>query len=135
MQRMAEQYWRKVESGGMAYELAPQTLVVGSFRDGLKSGLAAHRAEILKLERENAELKQRIVDDNKAYGCEMRDPSGTIWDHAQKLQKENAALRKDKERLDWLCMTDHWFDVPCDGNWTPESFRVAIDAARKEAQP
>jgi hypothetical protein len=46
-----------------------------------------------ELERENATLKQRILDDNKTYGFELRDPSGTIWDHAKKLQTENDALR------------------------------------------
>jgi hypothetical protein len=48
---------------------------------------------VAELERENAALKQRILDDNKAYGCELMDPSETIWDHAKRLQQENAALR------------------------------------------
>lgn len=68
-------------------------------------------------------LEQRILDDNKAFGCELRDPNGTIWEHADKLQKENADLRQslenhaqandklavevddlrlDREDLDWL---------------------------------
>ena len=47
-------------------------------------------------------LEQRILDDNKAFGCELRDPNGTIWEHADKLQKENADLRRDREDLDWL---------------------------------
>ena len=73
-----------------------------------------------KLKAENAALLKRLDSMQKSHFS---------------LSKDYAALREDKERLDWLCMTDHWFDVPCDGNWTPESFRVAIDAARKEAQP
>ena len=52
-----------------------------------------YRAMVDKLECENAALKQRILDDNKAYGCELRDQAGTIWDHAKRLQKENAELR------------------------------------------
>ena len=99
-----------------------------------------------KLERENAALKQRILDDNKAYGCELMDPSGTIWDHAKRLQQENAALRADKERLDWL---DHnaipwtWMSPekidglgPIVVTWkSNRTLRAAIDAARKEGQP
>ena len=92
-----------------------------------------------ELESENAALKQRILDDNKAYGCEIRDPSGTIWDYAQKLQKENASLREDKARMDHLACG---FDFPKlhDGKWhcfAGEFFtlREAIDAERKEAQP
>lgn len=42
-------------------------------------------------------LEQRILDDNKAFGCELRDPNGTIWEHADKLQKENADLRQSLE--------------------------------------
>ena len=42
-------------------------------------------------------LEQRILDDNKAFGCELRDPNGTIWEHADKLQKENAELRQSLE--------------------------------------
>ena len=99
-----------------------------------------------ELERENAALKQRILDDNKAYGCELMDPSGTIWDHAKRLQQENAALRADKERLDWL---DHnaipwtWMSPekidglgPIVVTWkSNRTLRAAIDAARKEGQP
>lgn len=51
------------------------------------------------------------------------------------LERENAALREDKARLDWLATSDHWFDTPADESFTPKSFRAAIDAARKEAQP
>lgn len=96
------------------------------------------------LERENAALKQRILDDNKAYGCELMDPSGTIWDHAKRLQQENAALRADKERLDWLNihMECHCHDEDGFHSWlwvkapaTNKDLRAAIDAARKEAQP
>lgn len=44
-----------------------------------------------------------------------------------------SAKHPDSVRLDWLALTDHWFDEPCDGKWTPETLRAAIDAARKEA--
>lgn len=42
---------------------------------------------------EIARLRQRILDDNKAYGCELRDPNGTIWEHAAWLQEELTFLR------------------------------------------
>ena len=95
-----------------------------------------------ELERENAALKQRIIDDNRAYGCELRDPSGTIWDHAKRLQDENAALRADKERLDWLDqkIVSSWLDGEDFVVWDksspqPCSIREWLDSARKEAQP
>lgn len=49
------------------------------------------------------------------------------WEYA-KLTAERDALLKDKARLDHLSKSTSWFDVPSDGNWTPESWRAAIDA-------
>ena len=51
------------------------------------------------------------------------------------LERENAALREDKARLDWLAVSETWFDEPATESFTPETFRAAIDAARKEPQP
>lgn len=31
---------------------------------------------------------------HKEFGCELRDPNGTIWQHAATLQEENEALKK-----------------------------------------
>ena len=45
------------------------------------------------------------------------------------LDTIDAEARKDSKRLDWLSNSDTWFDQPCDGVWTPESWRQAIDAA------
>lgn len=67
-------------------------------------------------------------------------------DQLQKLKQENAALRADKERLDWL---DHnaipwtWMSPEKIDGLGPivvtlksnRTLRAAIDAARKEAQP
>ena len=50
------------------------------------------------------------------------------------LERENAALREDKERLDWLAVSDVWFDEPATESYTPETFRAEIDRKRK-AQP
>jgi hypothetical protein len=74
---------------------------------------------------------------------------------ARELERENAALREDKERLDWLAVQhrrerqsfsedaskDESVMVTvfhADGTFTVvqgPTFRAAIDAARKEAQP
>lgn len=54
------------------------------------------------------------------------------------LQKENAALRADKARLDWFINLDEEDRVKFCRGWyrrTPEEVKAAIDAARKEAQP
>lgn len=57
-----------------------------------------------------------------------------VWaDFARDLEKENAELRKDKERLDWLgSQKDQpwlYWERPL------RLTREAIDAFRKEAQP
>ena len=57
-----------------------------------------------------------------------------VWaDFARDLERENAELRKDKERLDWMASADYWADIAV--YRTPKGLRAAIDAARKEAQP
>jgi hypothetical protein len=52
-----------------------------------------------------------------------------------RLREENAALRADKERLDWLARNRSVSSSERPLGVTPESLRAAIDAARKEAQP
>ena len=37
-----------------------------------------------RLRAEVERLKQQIKDDNRSYGCELRDPNGTIWEQAAK---------------------------------------------------
>jgi hypothetical protein len=58
----------------------------------------------------------------------------------QQLESENAALREDKDRLDWILTHEgaSWLYWAAEnGQWTPEvgAGRAAIDAARKRAQP
>lgn len=62
------------------------------------------------------------------------------------LERENAALRadihaheqinkqlvEDKKRLDWLAVSDVWFDEPATESYTPETFRAEIDRKRKD---
>ena len=62
---------------------------------------------------------------------------------ARELERENAALRADKERLDWLTDALDWVELgKCvatdydeEGRSRLDAWRMAIDAARKEAQP
>lgn len=77
-----------------------------------------------------------------------------VWiRHARELERENAALREDKERLDWMEKMrpiawalgsancgEYWLLTDI-GEMHPEeaeefaTLRAAIDAARKEAKP
>lgn len=57
------------------------------------------------------------------------------WDWARELERENAALRADKDRLDWLTDTGCWLTFPGFSkrqNWKQGTARDVIDAARKE---
>jgi hypothetical protein len=59
-------------------------------------------------------------------------------DFARELERENAALRADTERLDWLTNTGCWLTFPGlsrHQNWKHGTARDVIDLARKEAQP
>jgi hypothetical protein len=51
-------------------------------------------------------------------------------DFARELERENTALRADKERLDWLQNATYWPHPPLG-----EDIRAAIDHCRKEVQP
>ena len=62
-------------------------------------------------------------------------PDGLWIKHARELERENAALRADKERLDWIARNRSVSATERPLGVTLESLRVAIDAAMKEAQP
>lgn len=65
-------------------------------------GLFQNKDEkIQSLENEVIRLREKIRQLNEDYGFEVRDPNGTIWDEANRLQEENIKLkniifRKDK---------------------------------------
>lgn len=42
-------------------------------------------------------VKLATAELHRQFGCELRDPNGTIWDHAAKLQAENEALRAERD--------------------------------------
>lgn len=89
--------------------------------------VAALTAECDELRDKVKSLKKQIKDDNFSYGCELRDPYGTIWeqataDHAraenavaaetvalakwngalERAMKAEADLATERARLDWL---------------------------------
>lgn len=68
----------------------------------------------------------------------VRDTLVKARDDIQKLESENAELRKDKERMDWLEAKQYalWFFVGADPSpaFSALTPRAAIDAA-KEAKP
>jgi hypothetical protein len=47
--------------------------------------LTAERDAALK---ESNEWKKKFKDLNRELMCELRDPNGTIWEHARNLQKQ-----------------------------------------------
>lgn len=53
---------------------------------------------------------------------------------ARELERENAALRADKERLDWLDEKGCWLTVPGQRNFTSGPSRWVIDRAMQEAK-
>ena len=69
--------------------------------------------------------------------------TATCWEDAYRVQTEiikelraeNAALRADKERLDWLDEKGCWLTIPGARNFLSGASRAVIDLARTEAQP
>jgi hypothetical protein len=61
-------------------------------------GLKVHEDAYRELERERDEWKAKFIKQNKDLGCEMMDPSGTIWDYASATQRENVQLKREVER-------------------------------------
>jgi hypothetical protein len=60
-------------------------------------GLKVHEDAYRELERERDEWKAKYIQQNKALGCEMMDPAGTIWDYASATQRENVQLKREVE--------------------------------------
>ena len=71
----------------------PTRYKIGTLDDAQESVIKL-AAEIAKLRDKAAKYDQLIKD----IGVEMRDPNGTIWDEAKRLQAEN-------ERLEWENIT------------------------------
>jgi len=58
-----------------------------------------------QLERELTAARQEIKDLHKAYGFELRDPNGTIWEYAAKITAKLTAARAE---------IDKWEQIACD---------------------
>ena len=76
-------------------------------RDAAKKAKAYKR--VLKetnaqLKRELDEWKAKYIQQNKDLGCELRDPNGTIWDHAKTLQRERDEARA--EMIRWMSIAE-----------------------------
>ncbi len=115
---------------------------------GMRVAIASLEDAVEKLERENAEM--RHSEENLAAtvrGLEfelekaqktadfLRGTVEALGDANDRLTIEVTALRKDKERLDWLDANDpweRWEEVR--GNWIvlKNPIRSDIDAARAE---
>ena len=110
---------------------APLPLIKNRY--AMKDKLADALAEVRVLKNEIARLNGQT---NWVCKCGGTDCEG---------QKENAALRADKERLDWLTDSLGWIVVgypeadpsqhATEDNTIADAWRAAIDAALKEAQP
>jgi FtsZ-binding cell division protein ZapB len=48
-----------------------------------------------ELERELVAAKDALLKAHKDYGCELRDPNGTIWEHAAKVQQQRDRLERE----------------------------------------
>jgi hypothetical protein len=79
------------------------------------------------------------ITDAEAYDYETgrRWLDGVVSAHiVRKLERENAALRADKERLDWLSLCPDKRISAVHDLWVNDGdiadMRAAIDAARKE---
>jgi hypothetical protein len=65
------------------------------FRRGL---FQVQEQQLNEVRAERDEWKAKHIQQNKDLGCEMMDPSGTIWDFASGLQRENVQLKREVER-------------------------------------
>jgi chromosome segregation ATPase len=103
-----------------ARKLERELAAANEERDELKSKYRTHHDEAERitneirrissvcreLKRERDEWKAKYIQQNKALGCEMMDPSGTIWDYASGLQRENVQLKR--EVAGWMAAAKQW---------------------------
>ena len=78
--------------------------------DAIYNDMREERTELTaRAERAEAEverLTKQIKDDNRSYGCELRDPNGTIWeqaakDHARAERAEADLKQTQSSALTW----------------------------------
>jgi len=88
-------------------------------------------ATALKQVSEQAEKRGRETIE-KELMCELRDPCGTIWEHAKKLQDERDSLKKEvkqaREKAIENCanmVSQHWNDSQTMVNQKAQAYRSA----------
>jgi hypothetical protein len=77
-----------------------------------------------QMERSRDEWRAKYLQQNKDLGCELRDPNGTIWDHAKQVQADLDELRR---RVAKRCREA----VP---TWAPELRELLPENASVEAR-
>lgn len=68
-------------------------------RNALHETTIKYQTHVQELQAEGERLNKELKELQRVITCENMDPNGTIWEHAAKVQKENAALRTEVERL------------------------------------
>ena len=86
------------------------------------------RAIARKADQYIAELEKKIKQIHKDLGFELRDPNGTIWQEAARLQNENEQLKQrnaelDKNRNGYTCPKcgTHFLCPSCKGKGIPRA--------------
>ena len=92
-------------------------------RDQLRAEVERLKATLLSIEEDGTS------EHNAAVG--LRQNLVAAIARAERFEAERDAFAKDKARLDWLSVSDVWFDYPATGAFTPDTMRAAIDAAMK----
>lgn len=80
---------------------------------------------------------QKTIDGLNQEIKELQAHAERVGHANDRLVVENAALRGDKERLDWLTNTGCWLTFPVLSkrhNWKHGTARDVIDLARKESE-
>jgi DNA repair exonuclease SbcCD ATPase subunit len=124
----------KQVSGGLESELETEKTTRNYLLEkGAKLERAAEKAEadnakwqkLLLMSRDDREIDliSEVEEQARLLGMSAEREADLLG----KLER----LAKDKERLDWLAVSDTWFDCPATDSFNPETFRDAIDAAMK----
>jgi hypothetical protein len=97
------------------------------------------RKRCFQLEAELDDAKATILQIHKDLGCELFDPNGTIWEHAGKVQSENAEFKRQFAAGELLTpQTIHSFLESKHDRWNPlymaDLVKFAAELARKDAQ-
>ena len=105
----------------------------------------AQTARIAELDAENAALRSKLDDPARLHAHCVRHLTDAqvahlfgermteIVNSRDRLRAENAALRADKARLDWLDDKGCWLTIPGARNFLSGASRAVIDRAMQEA--